>query len=231
MKTIGLIGGTSWVSTIEYYKIINELTHERLGGLHSAKILLYSIDFDEFKILADQNEWQEIASMFIATAKRLETGGADCIILCSNTTHMIADDVQESIAIPLIHIVDATAAAIDGKNLKKVGLLGTRFTMEQSFFTERLSAAGISPLVPTKEERAFIHDSIFNELTKNIFTTETKKRYIEIIQRLIREGAQGIILGCTEIPLLVKPEECPVPIFDTTVIHARAAVDFALADL
>lgn len=231
MKTIGLIGGTSWVSTIEYYKIINELTHERLGGLHSAKILLYSIDFDEFKILADQNEWQEIASMFIATAKRLETGGADCIILCSNTTHMIADDVQESIAIPLIHIVDATAAAIDGKNLKKVGLLGTRFTMEQSFFTERLSAAGISPLVPTKEERAFIHDSIFNELTKNIFTTETKKRYIEIIQRLIREGAQGIILGCTEIPLLVKPEECPVPIFDTTVIHAHAAVDFALADL
>ncbi|NUM80709.1 aspartate/glutamate racemase family protein [bacterium] len=229
MKTIGLIGGTSWVSTIEYYKIINQLTNERLGNLHSAKILLYSIDFDEFKMLADQNEWQEIAGIFIHAAQRLESAGADCIALCSNTTHIIADDVQESISIPLIHIVDATATAIAEKKITKTGLLGTKFTMEQPFFTERLRSLGIEPVIPNESERTFIHESIFGELTKNIFHEETKQRYLEIIARLLQQGAKGMIFGCTEIPLLIKPNECPVPVFDTTVIHAKAAVDFALS--
>lgn len=229
MKTIGLIGGTSWVSTIEYYKIINQLTNERLGNLHSAKIFLYSIDFDEFKMLADQNEWQEIAGIFIHAAQHLESAGADCIALCSNTTHIIADDVQESISIPLIHIVDATATAIAEKKITKTGLLGTKFTMEQSFFTERLRSLGIEPVIPNESERTFIHESIFGELTKNIFHKETKQCYLEIIVRLLQQGAEGMIFGCTEIPLLIKPNECPVPVFDTTVIHAKAAVDFALA--
>ncbi|MBX7150804.1 aspartate/glutamate racemase family protein [bacterium] len=231
MKTIGMIGGTSWVSTLAYYKIINELTNERLGKLHSAKIFLYSIDFDEFKTLADQNAWPEIAKMFINGAQRLEKAGSDCIVLCSNTTHIIADDVQQSIAIPLIHIVDATATAIGEKQINTVGLLGTKFTMEHSFFAERLKSLDIEPIIPNASERKFIHESIFSELTKNIFKPETKKFYLTIIQRLINEGAQGIIFGCTEIPLLIKPEECSVPIFDTTIIHARSAVNFALAEI
>jgi aspartate racemase len=228
IKTIGLIGGTSWVSTVEYYRIMNRLVNERLGGLHSASILMHSIDFAEFKARADQNQWSDIAAIFSGIAARLETAGADCLVLGSNTTHMIADVVQQSIRIPLIHIADATAAEIQKRNIREVGLLGTRFTMEQPFFAERLSRFGITVRVPERTERDFIHASIFGELTRGEFREETKRRYFEIMDALEQKGAEGLIFGCTEIPLLIEQDESRLPVFDTTFIHSRAAVEFAL---
>lgn len=229
MKTLGLIGGTTWVSTVDYYKYINQLTTEKLGGLNSARILLYSVRFSDVKSLADASDWENLGELMSGIAQNLEKGGAEAIVLCANTMHIVADKVQEKTNIPLIHITDATAKEILRQNLKKVALLGTKFTMENDFYHKRLSDYGIETIIPNDEERDFIHWSIFEELGKDIFTTETKQKYLEIIENLNERGAEGVILGCTEIPMLIKPEECPIPSFDTTVLHAKAAVEFALS--
>ncbi len=230
MKTLGLIGGTSWVSTVDYYKYINELANEKRGGLNYAQILLYSISFNDVKTLADKSDWENLAKLLSGIAVNLENAGAEAIVLCANTTHIVAEEVKKTIKIPLIHITDATAKEILRQGLKKVALLGTKFTMDNDFYRERLAHYEIETIIPNDEERTFIHSSIFEELGKNIFTDETKRKYLEIIENLSERGAEGVIFGCTEIPMLLKPEDCPIPSFDTTLIHAQAAVDFALAD-
>jgi aspartate racemase len=227
LKTLGLIGGTTWLSTIDYYRIINQLVNERLGGLHSANLLLRSVDFHELKKLVDTQSWPEIGKYLSELAIQLENAGADCIVLCANTMHMVADMVQQNIHIPLIHIAEATANEILKQRIQKVGLLGTRFTMEQPFFTDILSHKNIQTFIPNEEQRMFIHTSIFDEIGKNIFKEATKNAYLGIIENLRKQGAEGIIFGCTEIPMLIKAEECSIPVFDTTFIYATAAVEFA----
>jgi aspartate racemase len=230
MKTLGLIGGTTWVSTVDYYKYINQFVAESLGGLNSAQILLYSLNFEELKTLFDAGDWERVAEILAGIARNLETAGAEAIVLCSNTTHIAAEEIGRQINIPLINVTDATAREINRLNLKKVALLGTRFTMEKDFYPKKLRSFAIETIIPNVEEREFINSSIFNELGKNIFTAETKKKYLEIIENLNMRGAQGVIFGCTEIPMLLAAEDCPIPSFDTTLIHARAAAEFALAD-
>jgi aspartate racemase len=229
MKTIGLFGGTSWVSTVEYYRLINELTNEQLGGLNYAKIILQSVNFHEFKSLADAGNWKQIGVNISAIAQHLQNAGADCLLLCANTPHIVADTVQQNISIPLIHIAEETAKEIVAQNLTKVALLGTRFTMDNTFFTERLLVHGIETVLPDEEQRDYIHSKIFSELGKGIFNDETKNRYLQIIESLRNKGAQGVIFGCTEIPILIRPSECNIPVFDTTIIHAKAAVRFSLS--
>jgi aspartate racemase len=229
MKTIGLIGGTTWLSTIDYYRNINQMINRRLGGVSSAKIILYSVNFDEFQPPALLAEWEPITDSFIHIARTLETAGADCIIICANTPHLFAGKIQASVQVPLIHIAEATAKKIKLQQLKKVALLGTRITMEQDFFREKLNAQGIETIIPGKEDIAFIHNSIFAELGHDIFLPETKQRYLRIINDLMYQGAEGVILGCTEIPLLIKPPDLECPVFDTVMIHSEAAVEFALA--
>jgi aspartate racemase len=224
MKTLGLIGGISWHSTVEYYRLINQQVSARLGGLHSASVLLHSVDFHEFQPPPDADGWTRLAVRFGDIAEALERGGAEALVLCANTAHLMADAVQRRLRIPLIHIADATAQAAG--HLDTIGLLGTSFTMEQPFFKERLERAGIGVVIPGDDERDFIHHSIFSELTHGTFTDATRGRYLAIIDGLVAAGAQGIVLGCTEIPLLIK--SAPVPLFDTTAIHAAAAVAFAL---
>jgi aspartate racemase len=226
MKTIGLIGGTSWVSTIDYYRIINQLTNERLGDINSAKVLLYSVNYREFKPTG--KNWQEIENMFSGIAKKLEAGGADCILLCANTPHKIADKVQQNINIPLLHIAEVTAAEIAKSKIDVVALLGTKFTMEENFFKAKLTKAGIQTLIPNDADKDFIHAAIFDELGVGVFKPETKARYLQIIEALKDQGAKGVVFACTEIPLLIPTAECPFPVFDTMAIHSKAAVDFAL---
>ncbi len=230
MKILGLIGGLSWFSTAVYYRTINELINQKLGGSNSAKLLLYSVNFNDFKILQEADDWKQIETMVSDIARKLESAGADCIVMCTNTPHLIADLVQQKINIPLLHIADETAKEIVKQNANKVGLLGTKFTMEHSFFKDRLSKFGVETLIPGGADRDFIHASIFNELTKGIFKEETKKKYLDIIEKLNSEGAQGVVFGCTEISLLINQSECGITIFDTASIHAKAAVDFALAN-
>jgi aspartate racemase len=229
MKTLGLIGGTSWVSTVDYYRYLNELTNERLGGANSARLLLYSVNFADFKAYFEAENFGRIREILLDTAKRLHTAGAEAIVLCSNTTHIAADFVQQSIPVPLIHIADATARAIVAENLNVIGLLGTKFTMEREYIRERLRRNGIETIIPDAAQREFINSTIFDELGRGVFCAETKKRYLEIIENLRARGAQGVVFGCTEIPMLIKAEECPIPSFDTTYIHAKYAVDFALS--
>ncbi len=228
MKTLGLIGGTTWVSTVDYYRLINQQVNKKLGGLSSAKILLYSVNFAEFNPPTDPNEWGEITKKFSDISKNLERAGADCIVFCANTPHIIADDIQRIIGIPIINIAEATAKEVSRHNVKKVGLLGTRITMEQSFYKEKLLKYGVTVVIPEFEERKFIHSSILDEMAKEIFKEETKQRYLKIINKLILEGVEGIVLGCTEIPIIIKQEDCPIPLFDTTLIHTSAIVNFAL---
>ncbi len=230
MKTIGMIGGTTWVSTIEYYRIINREINKRLGKLNSANILLYSRNMEEFKPPPDPSEWGKVADVLTGIAQRLENGGADCLLLCANTPHMAADMIQKNIRIPLIHIVEVTAKEIQKQGIYKVGLLGTKITMELPFYRDKLAKFGIETLIPDDIDRDFVHATIFSELGKEIFKAETKRKYLDIIRKLIAQGAEGIILGCTEIPLLLKQSDCTVPIFDTMTIHAMAAVDFALSE-
>jgi aspartate racemase len=230
MKTLGLIGGTSWVSTVEYYRIINHEINMRLGGLNSAKMFLYSINQEERKPPSDPRGVSEAADFLTDIALRLEKAGAECLIICANTPHMLANLIQKDIHIPLIHIADVTAKAIIDKKITTVGLLGTKPTMELSFYKDRLAKFGISALTPDEKQREFINLSIFDELDKGILKDETRKKYLEIIDSLAQRGAQGIILGCTEIPLLIKQSDCNVPVFDTTELHAMAAVEFALSD-
>ncbi len=230
MKTLGLIGGTGWVSTVEYYRIINRQINERLGGLSSAKMLLYSVNQQEFRPATDPAELPAFADYLTVIAKRLETAGAECLLLCANTPHIAADIVQKNIGIPLIHIAEVTAKAIQKQNMKTIGLLGTKMTMERNFYKDRLAKFGIATLVPEESEREYIHRTIMTELEKAILKDETRKKYLEIIDSLARQGAEGIILGCTEIPLLIKQSDCSVPVFDTTTLHAMAAAEFALSD-
>jgi aspartate racemase len=230
MKTLGLIGGTSWVSTLDYYKLLNEITNQKAGGSNAAKLLLYSFNWEDIRQLTTSDDWITIEKLFSDVAMKLQAAGAEAILLCANTAHKIADEIQQKISIPIIHIAEETAKEIKSKGLNKVGLLGTKFVMEQAFFKDKLSASGIEALIPTEEERNFIHQSIFTELTKNVFTSEAKKQYLIIINNLIRNGAQAIIFACTEIPILLKDESFSFPTFDTTHIHATAAVEFALKD-
>lgn len=228
MKTIGLIGGTSWVSTADYYRIINQLINKHLGGISSAQILLYSVNYTEFKAMADAGEWQKFGETVAAIGKRLEQGGADCILLCANTMHMAADAVEQNTGIPLIHIAEVTAKEIAAKKLNKVALLGTRFTMEKDFFKDRLKKHGIETMIPGAEVRQFMHNTIFDEMGVGVFSESTKARYLHEMDKLLQAGAEGIIFACTEIPMLIPPAECKFQVFDTLDIHANNAVAFAL---
>ena len=231
MKTIGLIGGMSWESSVEYYRIINETTKAKLGGLHSAKSIMYSVDFAEIELLQHQGRWQEAAQVLIDAAKSVENGGADFVVLCTNTMHKVADDIQAHINIPFLHIADATARQIKDSGVNKVGLLGTRFTMEEDFYKSRLTQKyGLDVIIPNAEGREIVHRVIYDELVVGQIRQDSKQRYLDIIQRLVEDGAEGIILGCTEIGLLVRDGDCRVPLFDTTKIHAVAAVEYALAE-
>lgn len=230
MKTIGLIGGMSWESTVPYYRIINELVRERLGGLHSAPCVLWSFDFHEIEVLQHRGDWAAATQRMIEAAQAVERAGADFLVICTNTMHMMADEVQAAVSIPLLHIADATADAIRTAGMSTVGLLATRFTMERDFYTGRLrDQHDIDVLVPDAAGRKLVHQIIYDELCRGCISDKSREQFRAIIQRLVDAGAQGIILGCTEIGLLIKEENSPVPLFDTTPIHAAAAVSFALA--
>jgi aspartate racemase len=229
MKTIGMIGGMSWESSIEYYRIINETVRAELGGLHSAKSIMVSVEFAEIEALQHQNRWDEAAEILIDAGRRLESGGADFAIICTNTMHKLYDKIQQNVQIPLLHIADATAESIKAQEIQKIALLGTRFTMEENFYKGRLvDNYGLEVIIPSSEDMQIVHRIIYEELCAGIIKSNSKQRYRDIIRRLVQEGAEGIILGCTEIGLLVKQEDSPVPLFDTTEIHAKAAVKYAL---
>ncbi|WP_199117389.1 aspartate/glutamate racemase family protein [Pedobacter sp. ASV28] len=226
MKKIGLLGGMSWVSTIDYYRLINEGINEKLGGLQFAECIIYSLNFADIH----QNGWEHSFELLKRGCEKLKLGGAEAIVLCANTAHLYADKLQNEIKLPIIHIVSSTAEEILKYGLKKVALLGTKYTMEMGFYQQKLQEYGIDVIVPASmDERAFIQQTLRDELGKGIVKQETKKKYISMITRLLREGAQGIVLGCTEIPLLMNQEDFSVPVFDTTSIHANAIVKFALS--
>jgi aspartate racemase len=231
MKTIGLIGGLSWESSKEYYRIINETVNEKLGGLHSAKCVLYSVDFAECREIQQAKGWDEVTKILVDAAQRLEAAGADMILICANTMHKLVPEIQRDTHVPILHIVDVTAEKILEKGLKRVGLLGTNMTMEENFYKGRMRERfGIDVLVPDKDERDFIDTVIFGELCVGKMNGSSKMRFKEIIGKLVEDGAEGVILGCTEIPLLIKQEDVNVPIFDTAEIHAKAAVEYALKE-
>lgn len=230
MKTIGLIGGMSWESSLEYYRIINETTKEKLGGLHSARCILYSVDFAEIEALQHQDRWEEAAQLMAATGQSLERAGADFIVLCTNTMHKLADEIQANTRIPFLHIADATAQRIKAAGLRKIGLLGTRFTMEHDFYKGRLANKyGLDVITPDSEDREMVHNVIYDELCLGVVKETSREQYRKTMEKLVRAGAEGIILGCTEIELLVHEEDSQVPLFPTTKIHASAAVEYALA--
>jgi len=229
MKTIGLIGGMSWESSIEYYRIINEAAKEKLGGLHSAKSLMISVDFAEIEALQHAERWDEAAQILIQCAQNLERGGADFIVLCTNTMHKLAAQISGSVHIPFLHIADATAEKIRAAGMKKIGLLGTRFTMEQDFYKGRLvENFGLEALTPNEADRATVHRIIYDELVQGKILESSRAEYKRIMAALVEQGAEGIILGCTEIELLVRAQDSAVPLFPTTRIHALAAVEYAL---
>lgn len=229
MKTIGLIGGMSWESSLEYYRIINESIKQRLGGLHSAKCLMFSVDFAEMEEMQHKGQWDEAALVLVDAAKRLEKGGAELLVLCTNTMHRLAPQIIASVQIPFLHIADATAKKITQDGYRRVGLLGTRFTMEQDFYKGRLTDQfGLEVLIPLEEQRKVVHDVIYHELCLGRIEQASRERYIEIIKSLEARGAEAVILGCTEIELLIRQSDSPLPIYPTTSIHAQAAVEKAL---
>jgi aspartate racemase len=231
MRTIGLIGGMSWESTVPYYRVINETVRDRLGGLHSARIILYSVDFHDIEHLQRTNDWPEAGRRLAQAARSLELAGADCIVLCTNTMHRVAPAIEEAVAIPFLHIADPTAEEIRRIGLMRVGLLGTRFTMEQEFYRQRLQDLhGIAVLVPDDADREIIHRVIYDELCVGKVLDASRGLYRRIINRLVERGAQAVILGCTEISMLVGTEDSPVPVFDTTRLHARKAAKWATSD-
>lgn len=231
MKTIGLIGGMSWESTVTYYRLINEIINEELGGLHSAKILLYSVDFAEIAARQAKGDWAKGASILAGAAMNLEKAGADFILICTNTMHKVAPQVQEHIGIPLIHLADATADTLISAGIKKVALLGTKYTMTGDFYKERLTARGIAVLIPGEADRDFVNRTIYDELCRGVISDESRAQYQRIIKQLQFAGAKGVILGCTEIGLLIKPADSVLPVFDTTQIHARRAAMEAISQL
>lgn len=229
MKTIGLIGGITWHSTLDYYRLINQMMNEKLGGDASAKILMSSLNFEEIKTLTFAEDWDGIASVMLTEVTKLEEAGADCILLCANTMHKIAEEIEVSLSVPLIHIAVETGKEIVNKQLSTVALLGTRYTMLLDFYKDKLAEQGIKTIIPNEEEIHYINSAIYNEMGNGIFLPERKEGFLNIINRLIAEGAEGIILGCTEIPILIKQEDVSVPVFDSTAIHSAAAVAFALS--
>ncbi|NJP66297.1 aspartate/glutamate racemase family protein [Streptomyces spiramenti] len=229
MKVVGLIGGMSWESTAAYYRLLNELTRERLGGLHSSRCVLYSVDFAEIEQLQVQGRWDEAGSVLAEAARALERAGADLVLICTNTMHKVADQVQAAVDVPLLHLADATADAVRGTGMRTVGLLGTAFTMEQDFYRRRLEAGGLTVLVPGAEDRALVHRVIYEELCVGVVRESSRDDYRRVIGRLAAAGAEGVVLGCTEIELLVRAEDSAVPLFPTTRLHAQAAVRAALA--
>jgi aspartate racemase len=230
MKTLGLIGGMTWHSTVDYYRLINEGVQKRLGGSRSAEIVMLSVDFGPVEELQGRGDWAAMGRLMAGAARTLESAGAEGLVICANTMHRLADDILREVRIPLIHIADATAAVVKRVGLGTVGLLGTRYTMEMDFYRGRLAERhGLNVLIPDEPGRTAVHDIIYKELGLGIIKEESRRIYAAIIEDLKRRGAEGVILGCTEIPLLVKPADSPVPVFDTTAIHAAAAVDFALA--
>lgn len=230
MKTIGLIGGMSWESTIPYYKIINETVRDRLGGLHSAKILLYSVDFYEIEKCQSSGEWDRCGEMLAGIASRLEAAGADFIVICTNTMHKVVPQMERAIHIPILHIAEATAEELRGNHITKVALLGTKYTMTQDFYKAKLVDAGIEVLVPDSDEIELVNRIIFNELCLGVLTEQSKKDCLRIMEQLTGKGAQGVVLGCTELGLLIRQEDTQIPLFDTTKIHAAKAAEFAVRE-
>lgn len=229
MKTIGLIGGMSWESTVPYYQIINETIKEKLGGLHSAKLLLYSVDFAEIEECQAKGEWDRSADILADSAVRLERAGADFIVICTNTMHKVAPQIQKQIQIPIIHIADATADVLEQNKIKKVALLGTKYTMTQDFYKEKLIAREIEVMVPGAEDIEQINRVIYEELCLGVISDQSRKEFVRIIEQLKGKGAEGVILGCTEIGLLIHQQDSPLPVFDTTQIHARKAALLSIA--
>jgi len=230
MKTLGLIGGMSWESSAQYYRLINEAVRHRLGGAHSAQLLLWSVDFAGIKQLQHDGRWDVLGDHMLDAARRLQAGGAELLVICTNTMHTLAARIEAQCPLPLLHIADPTAAAIRQAGLRRVGLLGTAFTMEQAFYRDRLQDRfGLQVLVPEADDRRIVHDIIYQELIAGVVSAHSRQVYAGVIARLVARGAEAIILGCTEIMLLVRAEDSPVPLFDTTTLHARAAVDAALA--
>lgn len=223
MKTIGLIGGMSWESTVSYYQIINEIIKEQLGGLHSAKIILYSVDFSEIEECQSKGEWDTSAIILANAAIKLEQAGADYIVICTNTMHKVAPSIQKEIKIPIVHIAEATAEILKKNNVKKIALLGTKYTMTQDFYKEKIHQNGIEVMIPNKEDIEIVNNVIYDELCLGKIRDESRREYVRIIDSLKDDGAEGVILGCTEIGLLVNQEDSSMPIYDTTQIHAQAA--------
>jgi len=230
MKTIGLLGGMSWHSTLAYYRHINETTARRLGGLHSARLLLYSVDFADIERMQRSDDWDGAGRALAQAAQALERAGADLLLIGTNMMHRVADAVQRAVRIPLLHVADATAARIRQAGLTRVGLLGTRYTMEHDFLKSRLAAHGLQVMVPSEEDRKTVHRIIFEELCQGVFLDESRRRMMDVVERLAGQGAEGVIWGCTEIALLLRPKDSPLPVFDTTLIHAESAVAAALGE-
>jgi aspartate racemase len=229
MKTIGLLGGMTWHSTIEYYRLINTSVQTRLGGNHSARCILYSAEFAEVEALQESGGWEALSDFMVDLARRVEKAGADVLVICANTMHRTAPAIESAVSIPLLHIADAAGIEVRKQGLRTVGLLGTRFTMEHEFYRERLkNRHGLEVLIPDAEQRKKIHEIIYEELGRGIISDTSRASYVSIIDALHARGAEGVILGCTEIPLLIRPSDYPMPMFDTTAIHAAAAVDWAL---
>ncbi len=229
-RVVGMLGGMSWESTAEYYRLANELVRERLGGLHSARLLLASVDFAEIERLQVAGDWDAAGGLLAEEAARLQAGGAELLVLCTNTMHRVADQVQAAVDIPLLHLADATATAVRAAGLSTVGLLGTAFTMEQAFYRDRLAGSGLRVLVPDAADRAEVHRVIYEELCLGIVRAESRQAYRQVIERLVDAGAQGVVLGCTEIELLVGADDSAVPVFPTTRLHVEAAITAALGD-
>ncbi|GAA6186463.1 aspartate/glutamate racemase family protein [Aliiglaciecola sp. NS0011-25] len=229
MRTIGLIGGMSWESTVSYYQVINRQVKLRLGGFHSAKLILHNVDFAQIERLQHLQKWQELAELLADAARGLELAGAECVVICTNTMHKVADKVEQATKLPLIHIADATAKELVSDKIQKVGLLGTRFTMEQDFYRQRIQDKfAIEVLIPEQSDRDFVHQVIYDELCLGKINSSSRKNYLNIIQKMYQQGAQAIILGCTEIALLINQNDTDIPLYNTTDIHALAAVDFSL---
>jgi len=228
MKTIGLLGGMSWESTVSYYTLLNRMTRQRLGGLHSAKILLYSFNFAEIEALQNQGDWDRATELMVAAAENLESAGADCLLIGTNTMHRMADEVASALTIPLLHIADVTAQAVNERGARAPLLLATKYTMEEAFYRDRLRKNGVTALIPQPLDRETVHRVIYDELCQGLVLPASKRAYLDIVARAIELGADSVILGCTEVALLVAASDFSVPTFDTTSLHAQAAIEFAL---
>lgn len=229
MRRIGMLGGMSWESSAEYYRLANEIVRERLGGLHSARVIVDSVDFADIERLQVAGRWEEAGDILAERARALEAAGADLLVLCTNTMHLVIAQLERAVSVPVLHIADSTAARIRAAGLRRAALLGTAFTMEQSFYRERLAAAGIDVLIPGAADRAVVHRVIYEELVRGILSPDSREEYRRIIRTLVDDGAEAVILGCTEIELLVSQDDSPVPVFPTTRIHVEDAVDRALS--